>query len=115
MMNQNQQYRNECLDNELLTRYRNGEEQAFRELVNRYKNPLYRFLLRFLNCQEIVDVVFQETFLKLYASQESFDIDRPLRPWLYNIAANKAKSMLRQAECQSGMNSETLVDRVMHR
>ncbi len=85
-------------DAELLQRYRQGEESAFREIVNRYKNSLYAFLRRFLNQQELVEDVFQETFLQLYASRDSFDTDRPLRPWLFTIAANKAKDALRKGQ-----------------
>jgi RNA polymerase sigma-70 factor, ECF subfamily len=85
-------------DAELLQQYRQGEESAFREIVNRYKNSLYAFLRRFLNQQELVEDVFQETFLQLYASRDSFDTDRPLRPWLFTIAANKAKDALRKGQ-----------------
>jgi len=68
----------ESSDAHLLARYQQGEEDAFRELVNRYKNSLYAFLRRFVNQQDIVEDVFQETFLQLYTSSDSFDTDRPL-------------------------------------
>lgn len=97
-------------DTELLQRYREGEEWAFREIVNRYKNSLYAFLRRFVNQQEVVEDVFQETFLQLYTSQDSFDISRPLRPWLFTIAANKAKDALRKMQRQSTMSMGTLAD-----
>lgn len=97
-------------DTELLQRYREGDEWAFRELVDRYKNSLYAFLRRFVNQQEIVEDVFQETFLQLYTSQDSFDISRPLRPWLFTIAANKAKDALRKMQRQSTMSMGTLAD-----
>ena len=71
---------NKQTDSDLLVRYMAGDEDAFQELVNRYKNPLYAFLKRFLNRQELVEDVFQETFLQLYMSKESFDTSRPLRP-----------------------------------
>jgi RNA polymerase sigma-70 factor (ECF subfamily) len=83
-------------DAELLDRSAAGEEGAFRELVSRYKNGLYAFLRNFLNRQDLIDDVFQETFLQLFTSQASFDPTRPLRPWLYTIAANKAKDALRK-------------------
>ena len=83
-------------DGELLTRYTDGEEAAFREIVNRYKNGLYAFLRLFLNRRELVEDVFQETFLQLFSSRDSFDRNRPLRPWLFTIAANKAKDALRK-------------------
>ena len=83
-------------DADLLALYGQGDEAAFREIVSRYKNSLYTFLRRFLNRQDLIDDVFQETFLQLYNSRESFDITRPLRPWLFTIAANKAKDALRK-------------------
>ncbi|RKY10708.1 MAG: RNA polymerase sigma factor [Planctomycetota bacterium] len=89
---------NKLKDSELLVRYMAGDEEVFRELVGRYKNPLYAFLKRFLNRQDLVEDVFQETFLQLYMSKESFDTSRPLRPWLFTIAANKAKDALRKMQ-----------------
>jgi len=97
-------------DTELLARYRNGDEWAFRELVNRYKNSLYAFLRRFVNQQDIVEDVFQETFLQLYTSRDSFDAERPLRPWLFTIAANKAKDALRKIQRQATMSMGAMAD-----
>ena len=85
-------------DADLLDSYCEGNEQAFRELVERYKNGLYAFLRQFLNQHDLVEDVFQETFLQLYSSQRSFDRSRPLRPWLFTIAANKAKDALRKSQ-----------------
>jgi RNA polymerase sigma-70 factor (ECF subfamily) len=85
-------------DADLLDQYCEGNEQAFRELVDRYKNGLYAFLRQFLNQHDLVEDVFQETFLQLYSSQGSFDRSRPLRPWLFTIAANKAKDALRKSQ-----------------
>ena len=87
---------NKISDSDLLVRYGAGEEDAFREIVNRYRNGLYAFLRLFLNRQELVEDVFQETFMQLFNSRESFDKSRPLRPWLFTIAANKAKDALRK-------------------
>ena len=39
----------ELTDAELMQRYVEGDEAAFPEIVNRYKNSLYAFLKRFLN------------------------------------------------------------------
>ena len=87
-------------DMELLKRYAAGEEGAFQELVSQYKDGLYAFLRRFLNQSDLVDDVFQETFMQLYVSRDSFDLSRPLRPWLFTIAANKAKDALRRMQHQ---------------
>ena len=86
------------IDAELLERYTAGDEAAFREIVSHYKDSLYAFLRYFLNRQDLVDDVFQETFLQLFTSRESFDTSRSLRPWLFTIAANKAKDALRKQQ-----------------
>jgi len=97
-------------DSELLQRYRQGDEEAFREIITRYKNPLYAFLRRFVSQDDVVEDVFQETFLQLYTSRDSFDADRPLRPWLFTIAANKAKDALRKMQRQSSMSMGAIAD-----
>ena len=97
-------------DGELLALYSEGEEAAFREIVNRYKNGLYAFLRMFLNRRELVEDVFQETFLQLFTSKDSFDSDRPLRPWLFTIAANKAKDALRKWQRKNAIPIGTMTD-----
>jgi RNA polymerase sigma-70 factor (ECF subfamily) len=90
-------------DAELLQHYMQGDEAAFREIVGRYKNSLYAFLKQFLNRTDLVEDVFQETFLQLFTSRKSFDPERPLRPWLFTIAANKAKDALRKSQRTSAV------------
>lgn len=97
-------------DAELLARYISGDEEAFSEIVDRYKNALYAFLRRFLNRQDLVEDAFQETFLQLYSSRSSFDLERPLRPWLFTIAANKARDALRKQQRQATTSIGTMSD-----
>jgi RNA polymerase sigma-70 factor (ECF subfamily) len=85
-------------DTKLLKRYAAGDEEAFQELMDRYRDSVYAFLRRFLNRSDLIEDVFQETFLQLFVSRDTFDISRPLRPWLFTIAANKAKDALRRMQ-----------------
>ena len=97
-------------DAQLLSRYTAGDEGAFRLLVSRYKDGLYSFLRQFLNRQDLVEDVFQETFLQLFNSRDSFDTSRPLRPWLFTIAANKAKDALRKWQRTSAIPIGSIAD-----
>ncbi len=101
-------------DVQLLQRYAAGDEGAFREIVNLYKDSVYAFLRRFLNQQDLVDDVFQETFLQLYVSRDTFDPSKPLRPWLFTIAANKAKDALRRRQRVDSTNLGSLFDNEDH-
>ncbi len=93
---------------DLVTRFIDGDESALREIIDEYKDSLYSFLRRFLNRQDLVEDVFQETFMQLYASRESFDPNRSLRPWLFTIAANKAKDALRKMKRTSAISVGTI-------
>ncbi|MGA2914520.1 MAG: sigma-70 family RNA polymerase sigma factor [Sedimentisphaerales bacterium] len=97
-------------EKELLHRYVSGDKDAFREIVTRYKDPLYAFLRRFLNQQQLVEEAFQETFLQLYRSRASFDESKPLRPWLFTIAANKAKDVLRKQQREDTISISTMAE-----
>lgn len=103
-------HKNKTNEHELLSRYVAGDKDAFREIVKRYKDPLYAFLRRFLNQQQLVEEAFQETFLQLYKSRKTFEKDRPLRPWLFTIAANKARDVLRKQQRQETIPIGTMVE-----
>ena len=109
-MNNNDSISEKMSDSELLELYRSGDQDAFRELVERYKNPLYSFLRRFLNRQDMVEDVFQETFLQLYTSRDKFDTNKALHPWLFTIAANKAKDALRKQQRNASMSIGSIAD-----
>jgi RNA polymerase sigma-70 factor (ECF subfamily) len=82
-------------DEQLLADYRHGDKKAFGELVARYQRELYHFLVRFLGNRAAAEDVFQETFLQVHQSAEQFDPQRRFRPWLFTIAANKARDLIR--------------------
>jgi len=85
-------------DESLLTRHRDGDPDAFRTLVERYRRDLHGFLARFLGSGAAADDVFQDTMLQVHLSADSFDADRRFKPWLYTIASNKARDFHRRAK-----------------
>ncbi len=87
-------------DEALMGQYRQGDSAAFSQLVERYQRELFHFLVRFLGDRAAAEDVFQETFLQVHLSAEAFDLDRRFRPWLFTIAANKARDLRRsRARC----------------
>ena len=82
-------------DEQLLADHLAGSSGAFDRLVARYAPELYGFLCRFLADSAIAEDLIQETFLQVHMAAVSFDPTRSFRPWLYTIAANKARDHLR--------------------
>jgi RNA polymerase sigma-70 factor (ECF subfamily) len=83
-------------DEQLVEQYRTGRTPAFATLVERYRQELFHFLLRFVRQRAVADDLFQETFLQVHISAESFDVTKRFKPWLFTIAANKARDHLRR-------------------
>jgi len=82
-------------DEQLLSAYRHGDKAAFQKLVERYQRELFHFLVRFLGDRAAAEDVFQESFLQVHQSADQFDPERRFRPWLFTIAANKARDLMR--------------------
>ena len=82
-------------DEQLLVSYGTGDQRAFAELIRRYQQELFAFLARFVSDSAAADDLFQETFIQVHRNAKSFDPERKFRPWLFTIAANKARDHLR--------------------
>ncbi len=88
---------NNLTDEQVFARYIEGESSAFDELVERYYKQIYRFLVRFTGRPHLAEDLIQDVFMKLYRSASTFDPSKKFRPWLYSIAANRARDALRSA------------------
>lgn len=84
-------------DEQLVQRYRSGDASAFEELVRRHHDDLIRFLVRLSGNRAVAEDAFQETFLQVHLSADTFDVTRRFKPWLFTIAANKARDALRRS------------------
>ncbi len=98
-------------DEELLARHQAGEGQAFNELVSRYAPELYRFLARFTGHPTAAEDLLQESLLQAHQSAQRFDVTRRLRPWLFTIAANKARDWLRSQRRRTEVSLDAEVGR----
>lgn len=87
----------DATDEQLVERFRDGATPAFELLVKRYRHELFHFLIRFVGNRASAEDIFQEAFLQVHQSIESFDVTRRFKPWLFTIAANKARDFLRRS------------------
>ena len=98
-------------DEKLVARYRAGENPAFEALVRRYRNELLHFLMRFVNNRAAAEDLFQETFLQVHLSIDTFDLSRTFKPWLFTIGANKARDYLRRNNRQKAAPLSALINK----
>ncbi len=83
-------------DEELIKHFQQGNERAFYELVNRYRDRLFNFVFRFVGQEELAEDIVQDTFVKLYTSADMYREIARFSTWIYTIAANLAKTELRK-------------------
>ena len=88
-------------DSMLLQRHLDGDSEAFGALMRRHEQELMAFLTRFMGNLAMAEDAFQEAFLQLHISAGAFDTTRRLKPWLFTIAANKARDAMRSRSRKS--------------
>lgn len=74
-------------DEDLLERYVGGRTEALAELVERYRRPLYAFILRMTPSRADADEVFQDVWVKVIRKSAEYRRDR-FRGWVFRIAHN---------------------------
>jgi len=83
-------------DEQLMLLFQGGNENAYIELVNRYKDKLINFIFNYLGDIESSEDVVQETMIKLYQKKHYYKEIAKFSTWLYTIAKNLAKTELRK-------------------
>jgi RNA polymerase sigma-70 factor (ECF subfamily) len=81
-------------DKDLVLRVRDGDRDAFAEIVRCYQRRIYAVAMRMTRRHEVADDITQDTFVRAYRNLERFEIGRPLKPWLTRIAVNLAINYL---------------------
>ena len=83
-------------DEQLMFLFQGGDENAYVELVNRYKDKLINFIFNYLGDLESSEDVVQETMIKLHQKKHYYKEIAKFSTWLYTIAKNLANTELRK-------------------
>jgi RNA polymerase sigma-70 factor (ECF subfamily) len=71
-----------------------GDPDAPRRLIERYQGLIFGLCFRMLGHRQDAEDVMQETFIRALRGFAGFQRERPLRPWLLGIAANRCRTAL---------------------
>ena len=83
-------------DEKLILRFQEGDINAYNELVKRYKDRLFNFVLRYFNNAEQAEDVVQDTLIKLYTHASYYKNVAKFSTWIFTIAKNNALTELRK-------------------
>ena len=87
-------------DIEIISRVLKGDQQAYAELVNRYKNYVFTLALRFTKNREDAEEVAQDIFIKAYRSLADFKGTAKFSTWLYTVVYTTSITFLRKKKLE---------------
>ncbi len=83
-------------DHALLEATRTGDQDAFAELVSRYRNQITSYIYRMTNDYDGAVDLAQETFVRVYRAADRYQRSYAFSTYIYRIATNLAISELRK-------------------
>ena len=91
-------------EQELIQLLRQGNEPAFRWLVENYRNRVFHTVLNILQDTKEAEDAAQETFIRVFESIRSFKEESSLSTWIYRIAVRKALDKIRRRKARQRLH-----------
>ena len=74
-----------------------GEDKYFNELIERYKDKIFNFVIRYLSSREDSEDITEDIFIKVYFKIDKFDKNKgSFKTWLFKIAKNTIYNKLKE-------------------
>ncbi len=96
-------------EQKLIARAQRGHADAFRAIVDAYKDRLYAFVVRMVRNHHEAEDICQAAFVKAYQSLESYSSNYAFSTWLFTIAYRVALNTLRRQRAHSGETDFSLI------
>ncbi len=91
-------------EQELIQQLRQGNEPAFRWLVENYRNRIFHTVLNILLDAKEAEDAAQETFIQVFESVKTFKEESSLSTWIYRIATRKALDKIRKSNARKRLH-----------
>ena len=90
----------------LIERLVKGDEDAFKQLFERYFEPLVLFAASICKSQEIAEEMVQEVFIKVWQNRHAVNPDLSFKAYLYKITKNQVINFVRRAAFEERVKRE---------
>lgn len=94
-------------DDELIDQVRAGDSSSYEELIDRYRNQVFNFVLRILGSRDEAEDILQDTFMKVYQSLGRYEKQSKFSSYLFTIAHNLSMNRVNYIK-RSQMKLDTL-------
>src|SRR5438270_13588683 len=97
----------------LVAASKNGDQEAFAQLVQRYQRIVFNLVYRMLQQYDEATEITQETFLAAWQGLPSFRGDARFPTWLYRIAYNCSLKQLEQRKRDKALQTAMQAEQVL--
>lgn len=97
-------------DEILVTLFQQGDEGAFRVLVERYQEKIRNLIYSIFSEPGLVDDLSQEVFIKAYEGLSNFRFQSSLYTWLYRIAVNRSRDEMRKRKLRKWLSLHAMME-----
>lgn len=99
------------ISNDILTRCKTGDKNAFRILVQTYQRMVFSLSLKMLCDEDAAKDVVQDTFLKVWQNIANYDERKSMSTWIYTIASHICLDKLKKMKRVSLLPDDELMFR----
>lgn len=85
---------------------KNGDQNAFAEIVEIYKDKVFQLCYRMLGNRHEAEDIAQEAFIRAYVNIHSYDLNKKFSTWLYRIATNLSIDRIRKKKPDYYLDAE---------
>ncbi len=82
-------------DTELMMRVKEGDEEAFQKIVEKYQRPITNLCFQYTGNQQDAEELAQDVFIRIYHAAASYEPRAQLSTYLYRIAVNLSLNRIR--------------------
>lgn len=88
-------------ERDLVAQLRTGDRSCLGELIDMHGDDLFHYLIALLGDRSVAEDVFQDVWIRVIERIHRFRAGRPLAPWLFRVARNRAFDVLRRERLRS--------------
>jgi len=96
-------------DNELVELLKNGSQEAFKELYDRYKEVVIRVSKKFLKDTDSAEDILHDIFLQVWEKRETLNPELSFSGYLYTLTKNTILNEMRHAKTQASFVQNILM------
>ena len=98
-------------DFQRMQRVKEGDDEAFREIVEKHRQTIFNLCMRYLGSPEDAEEIAQDVFINLYKSASSYEPKAKLSTLLYRIAVNLSLNRIRDRKRRRWISLDTVSDK----